>query len=225
MVHRITIFAAIVLPESQRNGPVEFGYKWGIKALNKDPVILPNTTLIGKTIYVKPGDTFRASKELCSILGTGIVAMLGAPSESDPSLEWKLFWTSAAMDIPLFLPTPSHSHYKASSDVGTTERFPEPEFAVRLAPTLKTWATIVRGMVSYLKISSMAIIYEDERGLMKMQALLREPVPVENIIVRRVTPETYLSVLYEVKGREIRQVMIDCKLTSLPELLKAVRIP
>lgn len=170
---------------------------------------------------MKQGDTFRASKELCKLLGTGIVAILGAPSDADPSLEWKLFWTSAAMDIPLFLPTPSYSHYKAGSD-GNTDRLPDPEFAVRLAPTLKTWATIVRDLVSYLKLSSIAIIYEDNRGLMKMQALLREPVPVDNIIVRRVTPDTYRQVLAEVKGREIRHLMIDCKLTSLPDLLRAV---
>ncbi|CAL8107231.1 unnamed protein product [Orchesella dallaii] len=222
-VHGIpsTLKVAIVLPEDQKNGAVDFGYKWGIKALNKDPVLLPNTTIIGKTFYVKQGDTFRASKELCKVLGTGIVTILGASSDIDPSLEWKLFWTSAAMDIPLFLPSPSYSHYKAGAE-GSTDRLPDPEFAVRLAPTLKAWAMVVRDLVAYLKLNSIAIIYEDEKGLMKMQSLLREPVPVGDIIVRRVTPDTYRQVLAEVKGREIRHLMIDCKLTSLPDLLRAI---
>ncbi|OXA46486.1 glutamate receptor ionotropic, kainate 2 [Folsomia candida] len=208
----------IVLPEEQRGGTIDFGYKWALKVLNRDKVLLPNTTLVGKTMYVKTGDSFRASKELCKLLGTGVVAILGGASNYDPSLEWKLFWTSATMDIPLFFSTPSFAHYKPAQKSGKGRD----QFAVRLAPTLQVWGQLLRELTKYLGLQSVAILYEDERGLMRTQALLREPSPVEYIIVRKVSPERYVNVLKEVKGREIRHLIIDCKLDSLPDLLKAI---
>jgi ionotropic glutamate receptor len=214
------ILVGIVLPEEQQGGPIDFGYKWAIKVLNRDKILLPNTTLIGKSIYVKPGDIFRASKKICNLLGTGVVAILGGASDVDPSVEWKLFWTSASMDIPLFFSTPSFSHYKAIPK----DRLPDPEFAVRLSPTVQVWGELLRELASYLHWQSVAILYEDEKGLIRTQALLREPAPVENIVVRRVAPDTYRHVLAEVKSREIRHLVLDLKLTSLPDLLRAVRL-
>jgi len=212
----------IVLPEEDEGGAIDFGYKWGIKVLNRDKILLPNTTLVGKPIYVKPGDIFRASKTLCQVLGTGIVAILGGASDVDPSLEWKLFWTSATMDVPLFFSTPSYAHYK-SIPKGLKERQPDPEFAVRLSPTVQIWGQLLRELASYLRWQSVAILYEDEKGLLRTQALLREPAPVENIVVRRVGPDYYRHVLAEVKSREIRHLILDLKLSSLPDLLRAVR--
>jgi hypothetical protein len=213
----------VVLPEEQRGGPIDFGYKWAIKVLNRDKILLPNTTLVAKPLFVKAGDSFRASKDLCKLLGTGVVAVLGGASEYDPSLEWKLFWTSASLDVPLFLNSPSFSHYKpAQKGMVKDHVVPEPEFAVRLAPTLQVWGQLLRQFTKYLGLQSVAILYEDERGLLRTQALLREPSPVENIIVRKVSPERYRHVLLEVKGREIRHLIIDCKLDSLPDLLRAI---
>lgn len=123
--------------------------------------------------------------------------------------------------MPLFFSSPSFAHYKPAQ--GGIKVGPDPEFAVRLAPTLHLWGGMLRELVSYLRLTSVAILYEDERGLMRTQALLREPSPVEYIIVRKVAPpEAYRQVLMEVKGREIRHLIVDCRLESLPDLLRAV---
>lgn len=221
----------IVLPHEQRDGTIDKGYRWGLKYLNNpNTTILPkNTKLVARSIYVKAGDSFRASKVLCNLLSTGgVVAILGGASNFDPSLEWKLFWTSARMDVPLFFATPSFVRNNVrpgnGDGEGSEQRKPDAQFAVRLAPTLQVWGLLLRELTKYLGISNVAILYEDEKGLMRTQALLREPSPVENIIVRKVSKTTYLGVLSEVKSREIRHVIVDCHIGSLASLLNAVSL-
>lgn len=227
--------AAIVLPEEERDGPIDFGYKFALHVLNRDKVLLPNTTIEDKRLYIKAGNSFRASKQICSILEQGVVAILGAGSSQDPALEWELFWTSATMDTPLFLPSPSYlkttskisQRNPAMSLVAPVPTYSQssttPEFAIRLAPSLQIWGDVLKELVTWLHWESGAILYEDEKGLMKMQSLLREPVGIPgSVFVKRVTPDTYRHVLEQVKQRNIRQLMVDCPLSSLPALLKAV---
>ena len=216
------ILTAIVLPDEEKDGPVDFGYRFGLHVMNRDKILMPNTTLVASTLYVKPGDTFRASKQLCRLLQTGVVSILGAASNIDPSIEWKLFWTSATLDVPLFFPSASYVAYKVSTDTRGGTTTPDPEFSIRMAPSVRIWAMVLDDIVKYLRWQSAAIIYEDEQGLMRMQSLLKQPASIENVIVRRVTTNTYRQVLEEVQNREIRQLLIDCKLTSLPDLLRAI---
>jgi hypothetical protein len=100
---------------------------------------------------------------------------------------------------------------------------PESEFAIRLAPNLQlVWGRMLRELTKYLGLQNVAILYEDERGLRLLSSLLKEPSPVEHIIVRKVSPDTMFDVLAEAKSREIRHLIIDCNLSSLSSLLSAI---
>ncbi|CAH1408164.1 unnamed protein product [Nezara viridula] len=74
--------------------------------------------------------------------------------------------------------------------------------------------------MAYLNWTKVAIIYEEEYGLMKLRELTR-PSRIE-VHLRQAEPSTYRSVLGEVKSKEIRNLLVDTKPENIPVFLKWV---
>ena len=57
------IIAGAILTEDQRGGPTEMVFKYAISRINRNPELLPNTTLTYDIHYVNREDSFHASKK------------------------------------------------------------------------------------------------------------------------------------------------------------------
>lgn len=49
--------------EEEKDGPTELAFKYAVYRINKDRVLLPNTTLIYDIQYIKNDDSFHATKK------------------------------------------------------------------------------------------------------------------------------------------------------------------
>lgn len=52
-----------ILTEDQRGSTTELLFKYAVARINRDPELLPNTTLLYDIHYVSPEDSFHASKK------------------------------------------------------------------------------------------------------------------------------------------------------------------
>ena len=65
-------------------------------------------------------------------------------------------------------------------------------------------------MMLFLNWTRVAILYEDEYGLIRLQELVRSP-PTKNIeiYIRQTNPANYRTVLREIKNKEIFNIIVD----------------
>ena len=65
-------------------------------------------------------------------------------------------------------------------------------------------------MMLFLNWTRVAILYEDEFGLIRLQELVRSP-PHRNveIYIRQTNPSTYRTVLKELKNKQIYNIIVD----------------
>jgi ionotropic kainate glutamate receptor 2 len=57
------VFIGAIMTEEQRGGPTEQLFKYAVERINRDPELLPNTTLIYDIHYVDREDSWHASKK------------------------------------------------------------------------------------------------------------------------------------------------------------------
>ena len=68
----------------------------------------------------------------------------------------------------------------------------------------------IKDMMLFLNWTRVAILYEDEYGLIRLQELVRSP-PTKNIeiYIRQTNPANYRTVLREIKNKEIFNIIVD----------------
>ncbi|CAL4124820.1 unnamed protein product, partial [Meganyctiphanes norvegica] len=86
----------------------------------------------------------------------------------------------------------------------------EKEFSINLFPSHMYLNQAYKDMIQFLKWRKVAIIYEEDFGLMKLQEIIRAP-PSKNIemYIRQGHPENYRDILKEVKHKEIYSIIVD----------------
>ena len=72
------------------------------------------------------------------------------------------------------------------------------------------WLVVLQDMMLFLNWTRVAILYEDEYGLIRLQELVRSP-PTKNIeiYIRQTNPANYRTVLREIKNKEIFNIIVD----------------
>ncbi|CAH0547299.1 unnamed protein product [Brassicogethes aeneus] len=196
-----------IFTEDQRDGPTELAFKYAVYKINRDKALLPYTSLVYDIQYVPRDDSFHASKKACHQVQHGVHAMFGP---SDPLLGAHIHSICDALDIP---------HLEARLDLETDVR----EFSINLYPAQQLLNTAFQDVMAFLNWTKVAIIYEEDYGLIKLRELVRSPHSRDfEIHLRQADPESYRAVLKEIKSKEINNIVIDTKSSNMQHLLKGI---
>lgn len=57
------MFSGAIFTEDQKDSPSELAFKYAVYKINKEKVLLPNTTMVYDIQYVPKDDSFRTSKK------------------------------------------------------------------------------------------------------------------------------------------------------------------
>ncbi|XP_044270328.1 glutamate receptor ionotropic, kainate 2-like isoform X2 [Tribolium madens] len=196
-----------IFTEDQRNSATELAFKYAVYKINKDKTLLPYTSLVYDIQYVPRDDSFHASKKACNQVQHGVHAVFGP---SDPLLGAHIHSICDALDIP---------HLEARLDLDTDIR----EFSINLHPAQHLLNTAFQDVMAFLNWTKVAIIYEEDYGLIKLRELVRSPHNGDlEIHLRQADPESYRAVLKEIKSKEIHNIVIDTKPSNMQHFLKGI---
>nr|XP_024214688.1 glutamate receptor ionotropic, kainate 2-like isoform X1 [Halyomorpha halys] len=193
-----------IFTHDQKDSGTELAFKYAVHRINKDKNLLPKSTLVYDIQYVSKDDSFHASKKACQQVSEGVQAVFGP---SHPVLGGHVHSICDALDLP---------HIEARVDPQEGHR----ELSINLHPSQPLLNSAYSDVMAYLNWTKVAIIYEEEYGLMKLRELTR-PSAIE-VHLRQAEPSTYRSVLGEVKGKEIRNLLVDTRPENIPVFLKWV---
>lgn len=193
--------------EEQREGPTELAFKYAVYRINKDASLLSNTTLVYDIQYVPKDDSFHASKKACEQIYFGVQAVFGP---SDPLLGSHIQSICDALDIP---------HLEARLDLEPEFK----EFSINLHPSHEILNRAFQDVMTFLNWTKVAIIYEEDIGLIKLQELVKSP-PKEHMefLIRQGSTSNYRELLKEIKNKEIYNIIVDTKPENMNHFLRGI---
>ncbi|KYQ56876.1 Glutamate receptor, ionotropic kainate 2, partial [Trachymyrmex zeteki] len=201
------IVAGAIFTEDQKDSPSELAFKYAIYKINKDKTLLANTTLVYDIQYVPKDDSFRTSKKACKQLSRSVQGIFGP---SDPLLGAHIQSICEALDVP---------HLEARVDFEPTFK----EFSINLYPAQDHLNKAFKDLISFLNWTRVAIIYEEDYGLFKLQDLVKSPPSVRTeMYIRQAGPASYRQVLREVRHKEIFKLIVDTDPAHMQQFFRAI---
>ncbi|XP_065349868.1 glutamate receptor ionotropic, kainate 2-like [Cloeon dipterum] len=194
-----------IFTEDQKDSSTELAFKYAVYRINKDKTLLPKTTLVYDIQYVPKDDSFHASKKACQQVHGGVQAVFG-PSE--PMLGAHIHSICDALDIP---------HLEARLDLDPEIK----EFSINLHPAQPLLNAAYQDVMAFLNWTRVAIVYEEDYGLIKLRELVRSEHEVD-VYLRQVTPDSYRRVLKEIKAKEIYNLVVDTRPENMQHFLKGI---
>ncbi|XP_024938377.1 glutamate receptor ionotropic, kainate 2 isoform X3 [Cephus cinctus] len=196
-----------IFTHDQKDSSIELAFKYAVSRINREKIILPKTTLHYDVQYVPKDDSFHASKKACQQVKFGVLAVFGP---SDPILGQHIHSICDALDIP---------HLEARLDLDAEAK----EFSINLHPAQTLLNTAYQDVMVFLNWTKVAIIYEDDYGLVKLRELVRSPRTRDiEVHLRQADPDSYRQVLSEIKMKEIRNLIVDTKTKHMHHFLRTI---
>ncbi|XP_046435826.1 glutamate receptor ionotropic, kainate 2 isoform X6 [Neodiprion pinetum] len=196
-----------IFTEDQKDSPSELAFKYAVYRINKDKSVLPNTTLVYDIQYVPKDDSFRTSKKACKQLSRSVQGIFGP---SDPLLGAHIQSICEALDVP---------HLEARVDFEPTFK----EFSINLYPAQDHLNRAFKDLMSFLNWTRVAIIYEEDYGLFKLQDLVKSPPSTRaEMYIRQAGPSSYRQVLREVRHKEIYKLIVDTDPAHMQQFFRAI---
>ncbi|RZF41429.1 hypothetical protein LSTR_LSTR000143 [Laodelphax striatellus] len=196
-----------IFTQEEKDSSTELAFKYAVYRINRDKTLLPKTTLVYDIQYVPKDDSFHASKKACQQVQEGVQAVFGP---SDPLLGAHIHSICDALDIP---------HLESRLDLDSEYR----EFSINLHPAQTLLNNAFYDVIDFLNWTRVAIIYEEDYGLIKLRELVRSPGQREvEIHIRQADPESYRSVLKEVKTKEIHNLIVDTRPENMHHFLRGI---
>ncbi|XP_030751452.1 glutamate receptor ionotropic, kainate 1-like isoform X2 [Sitophilus oryzae] len=196
-----------IFTENQKGSAAEVAFRYAVYKINRDKTLLPRTSLVYDIQYVPADDSFHASKKACRQVQNGVYAVFGP---SDPLLGSHIHSICDALDIP---------HLETRIDLETDVK----EFSINLYPAQNLLNSAFEDVMSFLNWTKVAIIYEEDYGLIKLRELVRSPHNKDlEIHLRQADPDTYRVVLKEIKSKEIHNIVIDTRPSNMQLFLKGI---
>ncbi|XP_011303607.1 glutamate receptor ionotropic, kainate 2 isoform X4 [Fopius arisanus] len=196
-----------IFTHDQKDSSTELAFKYAIYKINKDKVILPETNLTYDIQYVPKDDSFHASKKACQQVKFGVQAVFGP---SDPILGQHIHSICDALDIP---------HLEVRLDLDAEAK----EFSINLHPAQALLNSAYQDVMFFLNWTKVAIIYEDDYGLLKLRDLVKTPKSPElEVHLRQADPDSYGRVLTDIKSKEIRNFIVDTKPEHMQHFLRMI---
>ncbi|XP_072394933.1 glutamate receptor ionotropic, kainate 2 [Diabrotica undecimpunctata] len=199
--------ARAIFTEDQKNSSVELAFKYAVYKINKDRDLLPNTTLVYDIQYVPRDDSFRTSKKACRQVEFGVQAIFGP---SDPILGAHIQSICEALDVP---------HIEARVDFEPTSK----ELSINLHPSQENMNKAFKDLMAFLNWTKVAIIYEEDYGLFKLQELVKSPGAARTeMYIRQAGPGSYRQVLREVRQKELYKLIVDTNPRNINQFFRAI---
>ncbi|XP_024084773.1 glutamate receptor ionotropic, kainate 2-like [Cimex lectularius] len=196
-----------IFTQEQKESATELAFKYAVYRINKDKNLLPKSTLVYDIQYVSKEDSFHASKKACQQVGEGVQAVFGP---SHPVLGAHVHSICDALDLP---------HIEARVDLEPATR----ELSINLHPAQSLLNAAYQDVMAYLNWTRVAILYEEDYGLMKLRELVRSPEDRDvEVHLRQADPSNYRAVLKEVKSKEIHNLLVDARPENIRSFLKKV---
>ncbi|XP_032687018.1 glutamate receptor ionotropic, kainate 2-like isoform X2 [Odontomachus brunneus] len=196
-----------IFTHDQKDSSTELAFKYAVYKINKEKIILPKTTLEYDIQYVPKDDSFHASKKACQQVKYGVQAVFGP---SDPILGQHIHSICDALDIP---------HLEARLDLDAEAK----EFSINLYPAQSLLNIAYQDIMEFLNWTNVAIIYEDDYGLVKLRELVRSPkIRDIEVNLRQTDPDSYRQVLSEMKSKEIRNLIVDTRPEHMHHFLRMI---
>ncbi|XP_057339216.1 glutamate receptor ionotropic, kainate 2-like isoform X6 [Microplitis mediator] len=196
-----------IFTHDQKDSSTELAFKYAVYKINKEKIILPKTNLVYDIQYVPKDDSFHASKKACQQVKFGVQAIFGP---SDPILGQHIHSICDALDIP---------HLEVRLDLDTEAK----EFSINLHPAQSLLNSAYQDVMKFLNWTKVAIIYEDDYGLIKLRELVKSPKFHElEVHMRQTDPNSYKEVLADIKTKEIHNFIIDTKPKNMHHFLRMI---
>ncbi|KAJ9579736.1 hypothetical protein L9F63_004662, partial [Diploptera punctata] len=137
----------------------------------------------------------------------GIQAIFGP---SDPLLGAHIQSICEALDIP---------HVEARIDFEPAFK----EFSINLHPSQEHMNHAFKDVMTFLNWTKVAIVYEEDYGLFKLQDLVKVPPAMRTeMYIRQASPGTYRQVLKEIRQKEIFKLIVDTNPKHMYQFLRAI---
>uniref|UniRef100_A0A1B6DJB2 Glutamate receptor ionotropic, kainate 2 n=1 Tax=Clastoptera arizonana TaxID=38151 RepID=A0A1B6DJB2_9HEMI len=196
-----------IFTQDQKESSTELAFKYAVYKINKDKHLLPKTTLIYDIQYVPRDDSFHASKKACQQVKLGVQAVFGP---TDIHLGTHIHSIYDALDIP---------HIETRLDLEVDYK----EFSINLHPSQTLLNNAFQDVIEFLNWTKVAILYEEDYGLIKLRELVRSPSHrAVEVHLRQADPNTYRSVLKEIKSKEIHNLIVDTKSQNMHHFLRGI---
>ncbi|CAH0553023.1 unnamed protein product [Brassicogethes aeneus] len=163
--------------------------------------------------YLKSTDYFKTEEKACKLLKQGVAAIFGPES---PELNDVIQSISTALEIPHF-----QTLWNPKSGP-PTEKFGQ---IFNMFPSANTLAQAVATLIRESDWKTYTIVYEDETGLIRLQEALTKREPLDPIIsYRKLGPgPDHRSILKEIKNSGESQIILDCKIDNIINILKQAK--
>ncbi|XP_066905524.1 glutamate receptor ionotropic, kainate 2 isoform X5 [Halyomorpha halys] len=196
-----------IFTQDQKESSSELAFKYAVYKINKDRTLLPNTSLMYDIQYVPRDDSFRTTKKACGQVESGVQGMFG-PWEA--GLGAHVQSLCEALDLP---------HMEARLDLDPGFR----ELSINLHPPQNYLNDAVKDLISFLNWTRVAIVYEEDYGLFKLQELVKGPPGARTeMYIRQANPASYRHVLREIRQKDIFKVIVDTNPAHMNHFFKAI---
>ncbi|KAL1139704.1 hypothetical protein AAG570_006682 [Ranatra chinensis] len=128
----------------------------------------------------------------------------------DPVLGAHIQSLCEAVDLP---------HIEARLDLDTSFR----EFSINLYPSQQHLNNAIKDLITYLNWTRVAIVYEEEYGLFKLQDLVKGPPGSRvELYIRQAHPGSYRQILREIRQKDIHKLIVDTNPKNMNHFFRAV---
>ncbi|XP_069951037.1 glutamate receptor ionotropic, kainate 2 isoform X4 [Cherax quadricarinatus] len=176
----------------ERDEVQELAFRYAVERVNKDRSTLPDSKLSAQIERLPADDSFKASKQVCKLLRSGVAAIFGPQSENTANHVQSI---CDAMEVPHI---ETRWDYKLTRDAYSLNLYPYP-------PSL---SSAYRDILMKLKWKNFVILYDSNEGLVRLQNLLKEKT--WTVTVRQLPDNSdYRPLLKEIRRSQATHIVLD----------------
>ncbi|XP_073988770.1 glutamate receptor ionotropic, kainate 2-like isoform X2 [Rhodnius prolixus] len=183
----------------------KIAFESAVDMVNHDFGILPDSVVVADPQIVPEYDSFQVGRTVCALMGEGIAGIFGPQSEETSYHVQSLCDT---MEIPHISTRWDPKQRRSSCSINL---YPHPSILTRA----------VADIVSAWKWKEFTIIYDDYNALKKVSSLLKLADNKGCLVTVEQLPndENYRSVLKKIKHSEEKNIVLECSLDKLYNVL------
>ena len=162
--------------------------------VNSNTRILGNTRLVAQVERLERSDSFQASKKVCNLLQEGVLGIFG-PQSVETSAHIQS--TCEILNMPHL---ETRFDYRLIPANHSTNLFPQP----------RSLGAAFRDLLKQKSWKSIAILYEEDAALVRVQEILKDPeIRLKNIVVQQFNTDEYRKVFKEIGKIGISNIVLD----------------